>query len=127
MNRAGLPPLRQFLSPHRKLTMRPGKTESSMQKLFSKHALLAGLAGALVIVAASPSFARHPRNPNAMNRNTAAEAYAYEPRQDHTGAVTHQGQCWIATDYIRGFGYSGACANPLAQNPSLDPTYNPLW
>jgi len=98
-----------------------------MQKLFNKHALMAGLAGALIVVAASPSFARQARNPNAMNQNTAAEAYAYEPQQDTTGAVTRHGQCWIATDYVRGYGYFGSCANPLAQNPNLDPTYNPAW
>jgi hypothetical protein len=37
------------------------------------------------------------------------------------------GQCWVATDLTRPYGYRSSCANPLTQDPSLDPTYNPEW
>ncbi len=73
----------------------------------------------------TPGFARQARNAvqdNGYQLQSATSSYAYEPQ---TVAMTsRRGQCWIATDASRPYGYMGTCANPLAYDPSLSPTYN---
>lgn len=55
---------------------------------------------------------------------SANSSYAFAPREN---AGPRYGQCWIATDASRPYGYAGSCANPRVRDPSLDPTYNPEW
>jgi hypothetical protein len=101
--------------------------ESTMQmKSFFNYALAVGIVGALAVASASPSFARQARKATQMGsyQLQSAEssyAYAYESRR---GVPGRGGQCWIATDANRPFGYMDSCANPLAYDPALDPTYD---
>jgi hypothetical protein len=96
-----------------------------MQK---KSSLVYAIAtGVVVVLVATPAFARQAQKSNNMNGNqlqAASTSYALAPQ---IGTVNRSGQCWIATDSSRGFGYAASCANPLAQDPSLNPTYNPQW
>jgi hypothetical protein len=96
-----------------------------MQK---KSSLVYAIAtGVVVVLVATPAFARQSQKANNMNGSqlqAASTSYALAP-QIATG--NRFGQCWIATDSSRGFGYAGACADPLAHDPALNPTYNPQW
>src|SRR6185437_15308921 len=102
------------------------KMESVMQKKSSLvYAIAAGVA---VVLIATPAFARQAQktsNTDDYQMQSASSSYALAPQQ--TGMVNRSGRCWIATDSSRGFGYVSSCSNPLAQDPALDPTYNPQW
>ena len=100
-----------------------------MQKksFFAYEIAIAGIV-ILSSVAVTPALSREPQK--AMNATTyqlqsANSSYAFAPQQVYAGP--RYGQCWIATDSSRPYGYRGSCANPLASDPSLDPTYNPEW
>jgi len=103
-----------------------GKMESTMQKKSSlAYAIAAGVA---VVLIATPAFARHAQktnNTDGYQLQSASSSYAFAPQQ--IGMVNRSGQCWVATDSSRGFGYVSSCSNPLAWDPALDPTYNPQW
>ena len=99
-----------------------------MQKK-SIFAYAIAIAGIVILSGASaiPALSREAQK--AMNATTyqlqsANSSYAFAPREN-TGP--RYGQCWIATDSSRPYGYTGSCASPLAQDPSLNPTYNPEW
>lgn len=92
------------------------------KKTFFAYAI--AIAGIVILsgAAVTPVLSREAQN--AMNATayqlqSADSSYAYVPQQVDTGP--RYGQCWIATDSSR------PCANPLASDPSLDPTYNPEW
>jgi len=95
------------------------------KKSFFAYALAISIVGVLVPVSATPGFARQAKNAtqnSSYQLQSASSSYAYEPQ---TVAMTaRRGQCWIATDASRPFGYTGSCANPLAYDPALSPTYN---
>jgi hypothetical protein len=103
--------------------------ESTMQKkTFFAYAI--AVAGIVILsgAAVTPALAREAQkavNAGAYQLQSANAAYGYAPQQAYAG--TRYGQCWIATDFSRGYGYNGSCANPLARDPDLDPTYNPAW
>jgi hypothetical protein len=102
--------------------------ENTMQtKSFFAYAI--AIAGVVILsgAAVTPAVSREVQK--AMNATTsqlqsANSSYAFAPREN---AGTRYGQCWIATDASRPFGYAGSCANPRVRDPSLDPTYNPEW
>ena len=102
--------------------------EGTMQKkTFFAYAI--AIAGIVILSAAAgtPALAREAqkaRNATTYQLQSADSSYAYAPQQGYAGR--RYGQCWIATDSSRPFGYRGSCANPLARDP-LDPTYNPKW
>jgi len=96
-------------------------------KSFFAYAI--AIAGVVILsgAAVTPAVSREVQK--AMNATTsqlqsANSSYAFAPREN---AGTRYGQCWIATDASRPFGYAGSCANPRVRDPSLDPTYNPEW
>ena len=95
------------------------------KKSFFAYALAISIVGVLVPVSATPGFARQAKNAaqnNGYQLQSATASYAYEPQ---TAAMsTRRGQCWIATDASRPYGYMDTCANPLAYDPALSPTYN---
>jgi hypothetical protein len=95
------------------------------KKSFFVYASAIGIVGVLVPLSATPGFARQARNTvqdNGYQLHSASSSYAYEPQ---TVAMTgRRGQCWIATDASRPYGYMDTCANPLAFDPALSPTYN---
>jgi len=103
--------------------------ESTMQKktFFAYAIAIAGiviLSGAAVKPAVSRD-AKKAMNATAYQLQSADSSYASVPQQMYAGP--RYGQCWIATDSSRPYGYRGSCANPLVSDPSLDPTYNPEW
>ena len=95
------------------------------KKSFFVYASAIGIVGVLVPLSATPGFARQAKNTvqdNGYQLQSASSSYAYEPQ---TVAMTaRRGQCWIATDASRPYGYMDTCANPLAYDPALSPTYN---
>lgn len=95
------------------------------KKSFFVYASAISIVGVLVPLSATPGFARQARNvtqDNGYQLQSASSSYAYEPQTVAMSA--RRGQCWIATDASRPYGYMGSCANPLAYDPSLSPTYN---
>jgi len=95
------------------------------KKTFFAHALAVGLSGILVVAATAPVTARQVQKTMTSANyqvQSAASSYAFAPQI--VSARTRYGQCWIATDASRPYGYVDTCANPLAHDPSLDPTYN---
>ena len=85
------------------------------------------LSASLCLCSATPGFARQAKNTiqnNSYQLQSASSSYAYEPQTVAMIARRGHGQCWIATDASRPYGYTGSCANPLAYDPSLSPTYN---
>ena len=98
------------------------------KKTFFAYAI--AIAGIVILsgAAVTPALSREAQK--AMNATTyqlqsANSSYAYAPQQVYAGP--RYGQCWIATDSSRPYGYRGSCANPASSDPSLDPTYNPEW
>ena len=95
------------------------------KKSFFVYASAISIVGVLVPLSATPGFAREARNAmqtSSYQLQSASSSYAYEPR---TVTITgRRGQCWIATDAARPYGFVGACANPLARDPSLNPVYD---
>ena len=88
----------------------------------------ASIVAVLVTSSVTPSLARQAQkatNTNSYQLQSASSSYAFEPQT--TGTTSRHSRCWISTDASRGYGYMDSCANPLAQDPSLDPTYNPEW
>ena len=98
------------------------------KKSFFAYAI--AVAGIVILTAAAATTAlsreaQKVTNPSSFQLQSATSSYAYAPQQVITNP--RNGQCWIATDSSRGYGYVDSCANPLARDPSLDPTYNPEW
>ncbi len=98
------------------------------KKSFFAYAI--AVAGIVIVTAAAATSAlsqeaQKMTSPNSYRTQSVTSSYAYVPQQ--AGASTRKSQCWIATDFSRGYGYLDSCANPLARDPSLDPTYNPEW
>ena len=95
-----------------------------------KRSLLAyaiAVAGIVILTAAAATTAlsreaQKAANTSSYQPQSATSSYAYAPQQVPTN--TRSGQCWIATDANRPFGYMGACANPLAYDPALNPVYD---
>jgi hypothetical protein len=108
--------------------MQPGwvKMERTMQKksFFAYAIAVAGIV-ILTAAAATPALSREAQKAANYQLQSATSSFAYAPQQVITS--TRNGQCWIATDSSRGYGYRDSCANPLSRDPSLDPTYNPEW
>jgi hypothetical protein len=52
----------------------------------------------------------------------SVSSYAFAPQS--VSANSRYGQCWIATDANRPYGYMDSCANPLAYDPALNPVYD---
>jgi len=95
------------------------------KKSFFAFALTTGLAGILVATSATPGLARQAKNTTSNSGyqlQSAASSYAYEPQT--ASMANRSGQCWIATDPNRPYGYMDSCANPLAYDPALNPIYN---
>jgi hypothetical protein len=95
------------------------------KKLFFAYASVVAV---LVTSPVTPGLARQAQkatNMDSYQLQSASSSYASAPQT--TGTTIRSGRCWIATDASRGFGYMGSCANPLARDPSLDPSYNPEW
>jgi hypothetical protein len=98
------------------------------KKSFLAYAI--AIAGIIVLSGAAVTPALSQEAQKAMNTTTKQLqsgnlSYAYVPQQVNAGP--RYGQCWVATDSSRPFGYQGSCANPLTSDPALDPTYNPEW
>ena len=95
------------------------------KKSFLVYASAISIVGVLVPLSVTPGFARQVKN-TTQNSNyqmqVASSSYAYEPQT--VTMATRRGQCWISTDASRPFGYTDSCANPLAHDPALSPTYN---
>jgi hypothetical protein len=88
----------------------------------------ASVVAVLMTCPVTPGLARQAQkamNTNSYQVDSASSSYAFEPQT--TGTTIRSGRCWIATDASRGYGYMDSCANPLARDPSLDPSYNPEW
>ena len=88
------------------------------------------IAGIVILSAAAvtPALSRQAQKPMKATTDqmqSGESSYAYVPQQSYAGP--RYGQCWIATDLSRPYGYRGSCANPASSDPSLDPTYNPEW
>ena len=97
------------------------------KKSFFVYASAISIVGVLVPLSATPGFARQAKNAtqnSGYQLQSAASSYAYEPQTVAMIARRGHDQCWIATDASRPYGYMGSCANPLAYDPSLSPTYN---
>jgi len=95
------------------------------KKPFFAYALEAGVAGMLVVAATAPVTARQVQKTMtsaSYQVQSAASSYAFAPQI--VSARSRYGQCWIATDASRPYGYVDTCANPLAHDPALDPSYN---
>jgi hypothetical protein len=89
------------------------------------YASAISVVGVLVTLSATPGIARQVKTTTqyaSYQQQAAASSYAYEPQAVAMGS--RRGQCWIATDASRPFGYTGSCGNPLAYDPALSPTYN---
>jgi len=80
------------------------------------------LSGASVALAAPREAQRTMYNNNNYQLQSGSSSYAFAPQS--TGANSRYGQCWIATDANRPFGYMDSCANPLAYDPALNPAYD---
>jgi len=98
------------------------------KKTFFAYAI--AIAGIVILSGAAVTPALSRQAQKAMNATTnqvqsADSSYAYAPPQLYAGP--RYGQCWIATDSSRPYGYRGSRANPASSDPSLDPTYNPEW
>lgn len=94
-------------------------------KSFLAHA---GIVALVAVTSAAPGLARQAQkttDTTGYQLQSASSSYASAPQG--VAATSRSGQCWIAADASRPYGYMGSCANPLAQDPSLDPTYNPEW
>jgi hypothetical protein len=94
------------------------------KKSFFVYASAISIVGVLLPLSVTPGFARQAKNTSqnsGYQLQGAASSYAYEPQ---TFAMTKRGQCWIATDASRPYGYMDSCSNPLAFDPALSPTYN---
>jgi hypothetical protein len=84
-------------------------------------------AGIVILIGASVALAA-PREAQRMMHNnndqlqSGSSSYAFAPQS--VGANSRYGQCWIATDANRPFGYMDSCANPLAYDPALNPAYD---
>ena len=88
----------------------------------------ASVVAVLVTSPITPGLARQVQkatNMDSYQLQSASSSYAFEPQT--RGTTIRSGRCWIATDASRSYGYMDSCANPLARDPSLDPTYNPEW
>jgi hypothetical protein len=95
------------------------------KKSFFAYALAISIVGVLVPVSATSGFARQAKNAtlnSGYQLQSASSSYAYEPQTVAMSA--RRGQCWISTDASRPYGYMDTCANPLAYDPALNPTYN---
>lgn len=97
-----------------------------MQKrsFFASSIAFAGiviLSGASVALAA-PREAQRMMHNNNYQLQSGSSSYAFAPQS--VGANSRYGQCWIATDANRPFGYMDSCANPLAYDPTLNPAYD---
>jgi hypothetical protein len=79
------------------------------------------LSGASVSLAA-PREAQRMMHNNNYQLQSGSSSYAFAPQS--VGANSRYGQCWIATDANRPFGYMDSCANPLAYDPALNPAYD---
>jgi hypothetical protein len=79
------------------------------------------LSGASVALAA-PREAQRMMHNNNYQLQSGSSSYAFAPQS--VGANSRYGQCWIATDANRPFGYMDSCANPLAYDPALNPAYD---
>jgi hypothetical protein len=89
------------------------------------YASAISIVGVLVPLSATPGLAREAKNTiqnSSYQLQSASSSYAYEPRTVVMSG--RRGQCWIATDAARPYGFIGACANPLARDPSLNPVYD---
>ena len=95
------------------------------KKSFFVHATAISIVGVLLPLSATPGVARQvksaPQN-SGYQLQSAASSYAYEPQA--IAMISRRGQCWIATDPNRPYGYMDSCANPLAFDPALSPTYS---
>ena len=94
-------------------------------KSFLVHA---GVIALVAVTSVTPGLARQAQkmtNTDNYQLQSASSSYASAPQK--VGATSRSGQCWIAADASRPYGYFGSCANPLVQDPALDPTYNPEW
>ena len=95
------------------------------KKSFFVYASAISIIGVLLPLSSTPGVARQVKNAtqnNGYQLQSAAATYAYEPQTVATTA--RRGQCWISTDANRPYGYMGSCADPLAFDPALSPTYN---
>jgi hypothetical protein len=79
------------------------------------------LSGASVSLAA-PREAQRMMHNNNYQLQSGSSSYAFAPQS--VGANSRYGQCWIATDANRPFGYMDSCANPFAYDPALNPAYD---
>ena len=99
------------------------------KKTFFAYAI--AIAGVVILSGAAvrPALSRQaqkPMNATTSQGQSAESSYAYALQQQ-SYAGPRYGQCWIATDLSRPYGYRSSCANPASSDPSLDPTYNPEW
>jgi hypothetical protein len=97
-----------------------------MQKrsFFAPAITIAGiviLSGASVTLAAPRGEAQRTMYNN-YQLQSGSSSYAFAPQS--VGANSRYGQCWIATDANRPYGYMDSCANPLAYDPALNPAYD---
>jgi hypothetical protein len=95
------------------------------KSIFVVYASAISIVGVLMPLSATPGFARQAKSAtqnSSYQLQSASSSYAYEPQT--VAMANRRGQCWIATDASRPYGYTGSCANPLAYDPSLSPTYN---
>jgi hypothetical protein len=98
------------------------------KKSFLAYAI--AIAGIVVLsgVGVTPALsqaAQKAMNTTANQLHPGTSSFAYAPQQVNAGP--RYGQCWIATDSTRPYGYQGSCASPRTSDPALDPTYNPEW
>lgn len=98
-----------------------------MQKrsFFAPAIAIAGiviLSGASVTLAAPRGEAQRTMYNNNNQLQSGSSSYAFAPQS--VGASSRYGQCWIATDANRPYGYMDSCANPLAYDPALNPAYD---
>ena len=79
----------------------------------------------LTAISSAPVLAGEAHKTKTMAGNqslSASSSYAYAPQT--AVSTSRHGRCWIQTDANRPYGYVDSCANPLAYDPTLDPTYN---
>ena len=94
------------------------------KKSFFVYASAISIVGVLMPLSVTPGFAREGKNTpqSGYQLQSATSSYAYEPQT--AAMISRRGQCWIATDPNRPYGYMDSCANPLAFDPALSPTYS---
>jgi len=95
------------------------------KKSFFVYASAISVVGIVLSLSSTPGIARQAKNAtqnSGYQLQSAASTYAYEPQT--VTMNTRRGQCWISTDANRPYGYMDNCANPLAYDPALSPTYN---